>query len=192
MFRGLYDWTLRLAAHRHAIRSMAAISFAESSFFPIPPDVMIVPMILARRDQAWLIAAVCTVSSVAGGALGYAIGYFLYDTLGQWLMNFYGMSDGIEQFRAWYDKWGAAIILVKGLTPIPFKLVTIASGFAAFNFPLFLATALVTRGARFFIIAALLKRFGEPIQEFIERRLTLVGLLFLAALAGGFGVLAFV
>ena len=192
MFRGLYDWTLRLAGHRHAIRSMAAISFAESSFFPIPPDVMIVPMILARRDQAWLIAAVCTVSSVAGGALGYAIGYFLYDTVGQWLMNFYGMSDGIEQFRAWYDKWGAAIILVKGLTPIPFKLVTIASGFAAFNFPLFLATALVTRGARFFIIAALLKRFGEPIQEFIERRLTLVGLLFLAALAGGFGVLAFV
>jgi membrane protein YqaA with SNARE-associated domain len=192
MFRGLYDWTLRLAGHRHAIRSMAGISFAESSFFPIPPDVMIVPMILARRDQAWLIAAVCTVSSVAGGALGYAIGYFLYDTLGQWLMNFYGMSDGIEQFRAWYDKWGAAIILVKGLTPIPFKLVTIASGFAAFNFPLFLATALVTRGARFFLIAALLKRFGEPIQDFIERRLTLVGLLFLAALAGGFAVIALV
>lgn len=192
MFRGLYDWTLRLAAHRHAIRSMAAISFAESSFFPIPPDVMIVPMILARREQAWLIAAVCTVSSVAGGALGYAIGYFLYDTLGQWLMNLYGMSDGIEQFRAWYDKWGAAIILVKGLTPIPFKLVTIASGFAAFNFPLFLACALVTRGARFFLIAALLKRFGQPIQDFIERRLTLVGLLFLAALAAGFAVIALV
>jgi membrane protein YqaA with SNARE-associated domain len=171
---------------------MAAISFAESSFFPIPPDVMIVPMILARREQAWLIAAVCTVSSVAGGALGYAIGYFLYDTVGQWLMNFYGMTDGIEQFRAWYDKWGAAIILVKGLTPIPFKLVTIASGFAAFNFPLFLACALITRGARFFIIAALLKKFGQPIQDFIERRLTLVGLLFLAALAAGFAVIALV
>jgi membrane protein YqaA with SNARE-associated domain len=192
MFRGLYDWTLRLAGHRHAIRSMAAISFAESSFFPIPPDVMIVPMILARREQAWLIAAVCTVSSVAGGALGYAIGYFLYDTVGQWLMDLYGMTDGIEQFRAWYDKWGAAIILVKGLTPIPFKLVTIASGFAAFNFPLFLACALVTRGARFFLIAALLKKFGQPIQDFIERRLTLVGLLFLAALAGGFAVIALV
>jgi membrane protein YqaA with SNARE-associated domain len=192
MFRGLYDWTLRLAGHRHAIRSMAGISFAESSFFPIPPDVMLVPMILARRDQAYLIAAVCTVSSVAGGALGYAIGYFLYDTLGQWLMNFYGMSDGIEQFRAWYDQWGAAIILVKGLTPIPFKLVTIASGFAAFNFPLFLITALITRGARFFIIAALLKRFGEPIQDFIERRLTLVGILFLVALAAGFAVVALI
>ena len=192
MFRGLYDWTLRLAGHRHAIRSMGMISFAESSFFPIPPDVMIVPMILARREQAYLIAAVCTITSVAGGALGYAIGYFLYDTVGQWLMNFYGMTDGIEQFRAWYDKWGAAIILVKGLTPIPFKLVTIASGFAAFNFPLFLLTALITRGARFFLIAALLKRYGEPIQDFIERRLTLIGLLFVAALAGGFAVVALI
>ncbi len=192
MFRALYDWTLRLAGHRHAIRSMAGISFAESSFFPIPPDVMIVPMILARRDQAWLIAAVCTVSSVAGGALGYAIGYFLYDTVGQWLMNVYGMSDGIEEFRTWYDKWGAAILLVKGLTPIPFKLVTIASGFAAFNFPLFLATALITRGARFFLIAALLKRFGEPIQDFIERRMTLVGTLFIVALAGGFAAIGFI
>jgi membrane protein YqaA with SNARE-associated domain len=192
MFRGLYDWTLRLAGHRHAIRSMGMISFAESSFFPIPPDVMIVPMILARRDQAYLIAAVCTLTSVAGGALGYAIGYFLYDTVGQWLMNVYGMTDGIEQFRTWYDKWGAAIILVKGLTPIPFKLVTIASGFAAFNFPLFLLTALITRGARFFLIAALLKRYGAPIQDFIERRLTLIGILFLAALAGGFAAVALI
>ncbi len=171
---------------------MAGISFAESSFFPIPPDVMIVPMILARRDQAWLIASVCTVSSVAGGALGYAIGYFLYDSVGQWLMNFYGMADGIEQFRSWYAQWGAAIILVKGLTPIPFKLVTIASGFAAFNFPLFILTALITRGARFFLIAALLKRYGAPIQDFIERRLNLVGILFLIALAGGFAVVALI
>ena len=188
MFRGLYDWTLRLAGHRHAIRYLGVISFAESSFFPIPPDVMVVPMVLARRDQAYLIATVCTLSSVAGGMLGWAIGYFLYDTVGQWLMNVYGMTDGIEQFRAWYDKWGAAIILVKGLTPIPFKLVTIASGFAAFNFPLFVATALITRGARFVLIAALLKRYGAPIQDFIERRLNLIGILFLLALAGGFAV----
>ena len=192
MFRRLYDWTLRLAGHRHAIRSMAGISFAESSFFPIPPDVMIVPMILARRDQAWLIAAVCTVSSVAGGALGYAIGYFLYDSLGQWLIAVYGLQEGTEEFRRWYAEWGAAIILVKGLTPIPFKLVTIMSGFAAFNFPLFLATALITRGARFFLIAALLKRFGEPIQDFIEKRLTLVGTLFVVTLAAGFGVIALI
>jgi membrane protein YqaA with SNARE-associated domain len=192
MFRGLYDWTLRLARHRHAIRSMGLVSFAESSFFPIPPDVMIVPMILARRDQAWLIAGVCTVTSVAGGALGYAIGYFLFDTVGEWLMTVYGMTDGIEQFRHWYAQWGAAIILVKGLTPIPFKLVTIASGFAAFNFPLFLLTALVTRGMRFFLIAALLKRYGAPIQDFIERRLTMIGTLFVAALAAGFAVVALI
>jgi membrane protein YqaA with SNARE-associated domain len=192
MFRGLYDWTLRLANHRHAIRSMAAISFAESSFFPIPPDVMIVPMILARRDQAWLIATVCTLTSVAGGVLGYAIGYFLYDSVGQWLINLYGLQEGTEEFRRWYAEWGAAIILIKGLTPIPFKLVTIMSGFAAFNFPLFVTTALITRGARFFLIAALLKRYGAPIQDFIEKRLTLVGTLFLIALGGGFALLALI
>ena len=190
MFRALYDWTLRMAGHRHAIRYMAVVSFAESSFFPIPPDVMVVPMVLARRDQAWLIATVCTLSSVLGGILGYAIGYFLYDSVGQWLMRVYGMSDGIEEFRRWYAEWGAAIILVKGLTPIPFKLVTIASGFAAFNFPLFVLCAAVTRGARFFVIAALLRRYGAPVQAFIEKRMSLVGWGFLALLVGGFALVA--
>ena len=192
MFRALYDWTLRMAGHRHAIRYMAGVSFAESSFFPIPPDVMLVPMILARREQAWLIATVCTVSSVLGGVFGYAIGYFLYDSVGQWLMHVYGMSDGIEDFRRWYAEWGAWIILVKGLTPIPFKLVTIASGFAAFNFPIFVACALVTRGARFFLIAWLLKRYGAPVQAFVEKRMNLVGTLFLVALIGGFAVVALI
>ncbi|HWT13071.1 MAG TPA: YqaA family protein [Allosphingosinicella sp.] len=191
MFRALYDWTLRLASHRHAIRSMAVISFAESSFFPIPPDVMVVPMVLARRDQAYLIATVCTISSVLGGMFGYAIGYFLYDSVGQWLMTVYGMHDGIEDFRRWYAEYGAAIILVKGLTPIPFKLVTIASGFAAFSFPIFVVTALITRGARFFAIAWLLRRYGAPMQEFIERRLTLVSWTFLILLAAGFALVAF-
>jgi len=192
MFRALYDWTLRLASHRHAIRWMALISFCESSFFPIPPDVMVVPMVLARRDQAYLIAAVCTVSSVLGGILGYFIGMFLYDSVGQWLIRFYGMGEGIESFRETYREWGAWIILIKGFTPIPFKLVTIASGIAAFNFPLFVAAALVTRAARFFLIAWLLKRYGAPMQEFIERRLTLVGWLFLIALVGGFAVVALI
>ena len=186
MFRRLYDWTLRLAGHRHAERSLAAIAFAESSFFPIPPDVMMVPMILARRDRAWRIATICTISSVLGGVLGYAIGYFLFDSLGGWLIRLYGMESGIAEFRAWYAQWGVAIILLKGLTPIPYKLVTIASGFAAFNFPLFLAASLVTRAARFFLMAALLKRFGEPVQAFIEKRLNLVGALALATIVGGF------
>jgi membrane protein YqaA with SNARE-associated domain len=183
---------LRAAGHRNAMRTMAAVSFAESSFFPIPPDVMVVPMILARRDQAWLIATVCTVSSVLGGMLGYAIGYFLYDSVGQWLIHLYGMQHGIEDFRAWFAHYGVAIVLLKGLTPIPFKLVTIASGFAAFNFPLFVLCATITRGARFFVIAALLKRFGEPVQAFIEKRLTLVTWSFLAIIVLGFGVIMYV
>jgi membrane protein YqaA with SNARE-associated domain len=192
MFRALYDWTLRLASHRHAIRSMAVISFCESSFFPIPPDVMVVPMVLARRDQAYLIATVCTISSVLGGMLGYAIGMFLYDSVGQWLIRIYGMGEGIETFRATYREWGAWIILIKGFTPIPFKLVTIASGIAAFSFPIFVAASLVTRGARFFLIAWLLRRYGAPMQEFIEKRLTLVGWTFLILLVGGFAAVALI
>ena len=190
MFRALYDWTLRLASHRHAIRWMAVISFCESSFFPIPPDVMVVPMVLARRQQAYLIATVCTVASVLGGILGYAIGMFLYDSVGQWLIRVYGMAEGIEGFRETYREWGAWIILIKGFTPIPFKLVTIASGIAAFSFPLFVAASVVTRGARFFLIAWLLRRYGAPMQEFIERRLTLVGWTFLVLLVGGFALVA--
>jgi membrane protein YqaA with SNARE-associated domain len=192
MFRALYDWTLRLAGHRHAIRSMAIVSFCESSFFPIPPDVMVVPMILARRSQAYWIATVCTVSSVLGGVLGYAIGMFLYDSIGQWLIRFYGMGEGIEQFREQFRAWGTEIILIKGLTPIPFKLVTIASGIAGFSFPAFLAASAVTRGLRFFAIAWLLKRYGAPMQAFIERRLTLVGWTALGLIVGGFAVVALI
>jgi membrane protein YqaA with SNARE-associated domain len=188
MFRPIYDWTLRLAGHRHAIFWLGVISFAESSFFPIPPDVMVVPMVLARREQAWLIAAVVTLSSVLGGIAGYFIGAFLYDSVGAWLMRLYGMTDDVEAFRVWFAQWGVWIVLIKGLTPIPFKLVTIASGFAGMSFPAFVAAAVVTRGARFFLIAALLKRFGAPMQAFIEKRLTLVGWLFLAALVGGFAL----
>lgn len=192
MFRPLYDWTLRLAAHRHADRSLAIISFCESSFFPIPPDVMVVPMVLARRDQAYRIATICTIASVLGGMLGYAIGMFLYDSVGQWLIRVYGMADGIEGFRATYREWGAWIILIKGFTPIPFKLVTIASGIAAFSFPAFVAASVVTRGARFFLIAWLLRRYGAPMQAFIERRLNLVAWGFLLLLVAGFAVVALI
>jgi membrane protein YqaA with SNARE-associated domain len=149
-------------------------------------------MVLARRDQAYLIATVCTVASVLGGMFGYAIGMFLYDSVGQWLSYVYGIGDDVESFGATYREWGAWIILIKGFTPIPFKLVTIASGFAAFSFPIFVAASLVTRGARFFLIAWLLRRYGAPMQEFIERRLTLVGWVFLALLVGGFAVVAFI
>ncbi len=186
MFRKLYDWTLRMAGHRHAVRYMGAVSFAESSFFPIPPDVMLVPMVLARRDQAYWIATVCTVTSVLGGVLGYAIGYFLYESIGQWLVQLYHIEEKMQGLRALYDQYGSFVILIKGLTPIPFKLVTIASGVFAFNFPLFVLLALITRGARFFLLAFLLKRYGEPVQAFIEKRLTLIGWAVLIALVGGF------
>jgi membrane protein YqaA with SNARE-associated domain len=168
---------------------MAAVSFAESSFFPIPPDVMLVPMMLARRERAYLMAAVCTIASVLGGALGYAIGYYLMDTVGARLVEFYGMDRGVEQFQRMFAQWGALIVLLKGLTPIPFKIVSIASGIAHFNFPLFMLCAAVTRGARFFLIAALLKRYGAPIQAFIEKRLTLVAWASLALIAIGFVVI---
>ncbi|RYD66819.1 MAG: DedA family protein [Sphingomonadales bacterium] len=190
MFRAMYDWVLRMAHHRHALRSLAAVSFAESSFFPIPPDVMMVPMVLARREQAYLIATVCTVASVLGGIFGYFIGYYLMESIGQWLIQLYHMESRIETLRHGYEQYGAAIILLKGLTPIPFKLVTIASGLFHFNFALFVILATITRAARFFIIAALLKRYGEPVQAFIEKRLNLFAWLFLALLVGGFAAVA--
>lgn len=191
MFRALYDWVLRMAHHRHAMRSLAVVSFAESSFFPIPPDAMLVPMVLARRDKAYTIAAVCTVASILGAMLGYAIGYFLWDSVGQWLVQLYHMESKMVALRGGYEQYGAAIILLKGLTPIPFKLVTLASGFFAYNFPLFVILATITRAGRFFLIAALLKRFGEPVQAFIEKRLNLIAWLFLIALVGGFALLAY-
>ena len=192
MFRGLYKWTLRLAHHRHAVRSMAVVSFAESSFFPIPPDVVLVPVVLANRDRAYTIAAICTVASVLGGILGYFIGYALLETVGAWLIRLYGMADGIESFQATFETYGAWIILLKGLTPIPFKLITIASGVAQFSFGIFLLTAAITRAFRFFLIAFLLKKFGEPVQEFIERRLNLIGWAVLIALVLGFAAVALI
>ncbi|MSQ85776.1 MAG: DedA family protein [Alphaproteobacteria bacterium] len=185
MFRPLYDFLIRLSAHPKSLHALAAVSFAESSFFPIPPDAMVIPMVLARRDRAFTIATVCTVASVIGGMFGYAIGYFLYDTLGQWLIGAYGLQKGAQEFQTWYTEWGTAVILIKGLTPIPYKLVTIASGAAHFNFLAFILASVVTRGVRFFAIAALLRVYGEPVQAFIEKRLDLVSWSFLALVIGG-------
>ncbi len=191
MMRRAYDWTMRMASHPRAPHALFGVSFAESSVFPIPPDVMLIPMVVANRAKAWFYAAVCTMGSVLGGILGYAIGYFLYETLGMWVINTYGLAAQFEAYRAAYQEWGLWIILIKGLTPIPYKLVTIASGAAAFDFWVFLAASIVTRGGRFFMVAALLYWFGEPIREFIERRLTLVTTAFVVALVGGFVVVRY-
>lgn len=192
MLRGLYDWTIRLSAHRNAHWALAAVSFAESSFFPVPPDVMLVPLTVARPERAWFYASVCTIASVLGALLGYAIGYLLYDTIGHWLMSLYGYTDKVEEFRALYAKWGAWIILIKGVTPIPFKIVTIASGFAGYNLFWFVGLSIVTRGARFFIVAGILNRYGEPLKLFIDENLGLVAGGFAALIVAGFLVARYV
>jgi len=171
--------------------ALALIAFAESSFLPLPPDILLVPMTLAQPRRAWLIAAVCTIASVTGGYVGYAIGYFLFDTIGLRVLEFYHMMDKYEAFKAAFAEWGAWIIIIKGLTPIPYKLVTIASGAAQFDLVTFTLASLVSRSLRFFLLAALLWRFGEPIRDFIERRLMLVTSLAAAALVGGFVVLRY-
>jgi membrane protein YqaA with SNARE-associated domain len=186
MIRRLYDWVIRLAGHRYALPALGAVAFAESSFFPIPPDVMLIPMVLANRDKAFRIALVCTVCSVVGGLLGYAIGYYFFETAGAWVVKTYGLQAGLEAFRHGFQENGTWIILIKGLTPIPYKLVTIASGAAHFDLFTFVWASIVTRGVRFFLVAGLLWKFGEPIRTFIEQRLTLLTWLFLIALVGGF------
>jgi membrane protein YqaA with SNARE-associated domain len=186
MIRSLYDWVIRLAGHPRAVPALGVISFLESSVFPIPPDVMLIPMVLANRAKAFTIAAVCTVTSVLGGMLGYAIGYYAFETIGEWVVRTYHLQAGLDAFRAGFDKYGVWIILIKGLTPIPYKLVTIASGAAHFDLFTFVWASIVTRGARFFLVAALLWKFGEPIRTFVEKRLTLLTWLFLIALVGGF------
>ncbi|HEX5213734.1 MAG TPA: YqaA family protein [Pseudolabrys sp.] len=185
MLRRLYDWCVAAAGKPHAIGILTAVAFAESSFFPIPPDVMLVPMSLARPDRAFRIATWCTVASVAGGMLGYAIGAVLYDSVGGWLIHLYGYGDKVEAFRTAYAQWGAWIILLKGLTPIPYKIVTITSGFAGYNFALFVVLSLITRGARFFILAFLLHRYGDAARHIIEKRLALWTWLFLGILVVG-------
>ena len=169
MFDNLYRWTLALAQSPRAPYALAVIAFAESSFFPIPPDVILVPMSLARPKQAWVYALICTIASVLGGMLGYAIGALLYDTVGVWLIGLYGYGAKIDALKVFYDQYGAWFILLKGLTPIPFKLVTIVSGLLRYNFPLFVLLALITRGARFFILAVLTQYFGEPIKRLLEK-----------------------
>lgn len=174
MLTAMYNAVMRWSAHPRAEAALAVVSFTESSFFPIPPDAMLIPMILARPERAWRIAALCTVASVLGGMLGYVIGMFLYEGLAEPIIKLYHMEHAFEQFRLGFEKWGVWIILIKGLTPIPYKLVTIASGVFKFDFIVFLAASVVTRSARFFLVAALLRRYGAPIRDFIEKRLTLV------------------
>jgi membrane protein YqaA with SNARE-associated domain len=171
MLRRLYDWCIAAAYKPYAKWLMGSVSFVESSFFPVPPDVMLIPMSLARPDKAYSYAFLCTWTSVLGGVLGYAIGALLYDSVGLWLIGLYGYGDKVEAFREAYNKWGALIIVLKGLTPIPYKIVTITSGFTGYNLLLFVVLSLITRGARFYFLAFLLNRYGPRARQMLEERL---------------------
>jgi membrane protein YqaA with SNARE-associated domain len=186
MMRRLYDWMMRMAASRRAPRALALVSFIESSFFPIPPDVMLIPMILSRREQAWWYASIATVASVVGGLLGYAIGYYFYDTVGLPILKFYGREHALDSFIAFVHTYGVPAVIIKGMTPIPFKVVTIAAGVAKMDLFAFIGASIIARAMRFYLVAGLLYFFGEPIREFIERRLMLVTTLFVVVLVGGF------
>ncbi|MBO6717486.1 MAG: DedA family protein [Rhizobiaceae bacterium] len=186
MLRRLYDWTMSLAQTRYAEGALAGVSFAESSFFPIPPDVLLIPMVLARR-LAWIrYAVLCTVASVFGALVGYAIGAFLYETIGQPILAFYNAEHSFERLAEWYNRWGGWGVLFAAITPFPYKVLTIFSGATGLNLAVFIVVSIIGRGLRFFIVAALLYRYGQPIRDFIERRLGLLFTLFMVLLVGGF------
>jgi len=186
MMKRLYDWMMRMAASARAPWVLALVSFIESSFFPIPPDVMLIPMVLSRREQAWWYATIATVSSVLGGLLGYAIGYYFYDTIGLPILRFYGREHALDAFIEFVHTHGVPAVIIKGATPIPFKVVTIAAGVAKMNLPAFIGASIIARAMRFYLVAGLLYFFGEPIRDFIERRLALVTTVFVVVLVGGF------
>jgi len=186
MIRSLYDWVMKLAADRNAPSALFGVSFIESSFFPIPPDVMLIPMVLAERLKAWWFAFIATVGSVLGGVAGYLIGLYLFDLIGQPVIDFYGFGEKFESFRTQYNDYGAWIVFIAGVTPFPYKVITIASGATELNFMVFMVASLLARGLRFYVVAALLYWFGPPIRAFIEKRLGLVFTVFVILLIGGF------
>ncbi len=186
MMRRMYDWMMGMAGSPRAPWALGVVSFIESSFFPIPPDVMLIPMVLRDRSKAWWYATIATVTSVAGGILGYAIGYFFFEAIGKPILNFYGKEHALDSFIQFVHEYGVEAVIIKGMTPIPFKVVTIAAGVAKMDFLAFIGASIIARAMRFYLVAGLLYFFGQPIREFIERRLTLVTTVFVVVLVSGF------
>ncbi|WP_147104488.1 YqaA family protein [Tateyamaria sp. syn59] len=186
MIRGLYDWTMGWANHPRALWVLAFVAFIESSVFPIPPDVLMIPMILAAPHRAFLIAGVALVSSVLGGLLGYAIGAFAFETIGEPILAALGKADAMEAFNTRFNDVGFWAVLTAGVTPFPYKVITIMSGWTSMPLATFVATSILARALRFFLVAGLLWHFGAPIRDFIERRLGLMFTLFIIILIGGF------
>lgn len=189
VLRSLYDWTLGLAAHRHAAIALFIIAFVESSIFPIPPDVLLIPMIIAAPTKAWRYALICLVGSVLGGIAGYGIGYFLFESIGQPVLQLYGYGAKFDTFRDYYNEWGAWAVFIAGVSPFPYKVITILSGVTALDPAIFMVASVLARGLRFFIIAALIWKFGPAIRDFIEKRLGLVFTIFVVVLVGGFAAI---
>jgi len=189
VLRRLYDWTMDQATRPYALWMLALISFIESSVFPIPPDILLIPLIIAQRERAFLIAAICTASSVAGGVLGYLIGYLLFEALGQPILAFYGYLDRFVEFQAMYNEHGAWIVFGAGVTPFPYKVITIASGVTQLDLAVFMLASVLARGLRFFVVAGLLWYWGVPIRGFIERNLGWLSVLFFVLLVGGFAAI---
>ena len=191
MIRGLYNWTMRLGESRYALYALAIIAFIESSVFPIPPDVLLIPMVIALPRRAFLVAFIATVASVLGGMFGYYIGAALFDSIGQPILEFYGKAAQFEQFKETYNEYGAWAVLIAGVTPFPFKVITILSGSTGLDFGVFVLSSVLARALRFFVIAALLWKFGVPIRDFIEKRLGLVFTIAVVLLVGGFVAVKF-
>ena len=192
MMRRLYDWMMAKARDERAPQALFWVSFIESSFFPIPPDVMLVPMVIAQRLKAWWYATVATIGSVLGGAAGYAIGYFFFEQIGRPILEFYGKAESFGEFTSWFNEWGVWILIVKGMTPFPYKVLTITAGVTHMPFIEFMLASVVARAMRFYLVAGLLYFFGEPIREFIEKRLTLVTTVFVVLLVLGFVAIKYV
>jgi membrane protein YqaA with SNARE-associated domain len=185
LIRYLYDWLMRLAGHDRAPYALFGVAFVESSFFPIPPDVMLVPMILAKRDKAWVYASICTIASVLGGMVGYAIGYVFFDRIGEPIVRFYGYGERFADATQLLNEWGVWVLIAKGMSPFPYKVLTIAAGASKMDLVLFILASIVSRAMRFYVVAALLFWFGERTRDFIERRFNAVTT-FLILLVGAF------
>ncbi len=186
MIRALYDWTMRLGTSKYGFYGLLFIAFIESSFFPIPPDILLIPMVLSMRTKAFTFAFWATVASVLGGIAGYGIGMFGYDLIGKPLLAFYQYQDQFETFKTTFNEWGSWAVFVTGVTPFPYKVITITSGVTELNFTVFVLTSIAARGARFFLVAGLLYYYGEPIRNFIEKRLGILFVVFCVLLIGSF------
>lgn len=184
--RSIYDWMINLSASPKALWFLAIVAFAESSFFPIPPDIMLIPMVLAMPQKAWKIAGIATISSVIGGYFGYGIGVFFFDLIARPILNFYGYMQQFEVFKEYYHQWGAWIVFGAGITPFPYKIITIASGVVRLDLLTFTVASIIARGMRFYLVAWLLKKYGAPMRIFIEKNLGILSVLFLILLIGGF------